>query len=110
MRIWLIATSLFAITGCESIEELEIFSTAVERQPLNISNPEPLSLLPMEFLVVTDENFEEKMSKVEQETGSRSMIALSTKQYENLSLNWKSMVNYLKQMLEIHDQYRNYYE
>ena len=52
-RISLILLLLFTVSSCSSIKKLEIFSTEIERQPLNLEEPILPKLEPVSYTHLT---------------------------------------------------------
>lgn len=59
------------LSGCSGLAVKEISNYKIEkkREPLNLPNPEPLSLVDVEWIVVTKDNVDEVMEKVKAEGG-----------------------------------------
>ena len=59
------------LNGCAGLAVKEISNYKIEkkREPLNLPNPEPLSLVDVEWIVVTKDNVDEDMEKVKAEGG-----------------------------------------
>jgi len=55
----------------------------------------------MQFYVVTEDNYEEFSSKFIKKNGELVYIAISIKDYENLSLNMAELFRYIKQQKEV---------
>ena len=65
-------------------------------------HPKPVNLNDVKIYVVSpSENFEEFMSEFEKKNGTDSYIAISVKDYENLSKNFAELRRYIKQQKEI---------
>ena len=98
------------LAGCSGIKKLEIFSTAVERQPLDLALPTPLQLEQIRWIIITSSNAEEVFKKLEAEGIDPVLYGLTDKDYELIAKNFANIRNKLKESNEILDRYRKYYE
>lgn len=55
----------------------------------------------IEWYVITQENLEEVIKKIESENGQLAVMALSVRGYENLSLNIADLRRYILQQKEL---------
>ena len=97
-------------SGCSSIKKLDIFTTEVERQPLNLESPEPVKLDKIEWIVVSSENAEEMFARLKKEGYDPVVFGLSDEEYEDLAMNFAQIRAYIIKQNEILKQYRQYYE
>ena len=84
--------------------------TIAERMPM-YHPPLPLEveLLDVDWTVLTPELMEEYLQRIEAGEAPRSAYyALTTKEYENLSMNMAELKRYLKDTLHIIEFYREY--
>jgi hypothetical protein len=98
------------LAGCGSVKKLEIFSTAVERQPLDLARPTPLQLEQIRWIIITSNNAEEVFKKLEAEGIDPVLYGLTDKDYELIAKNFANIRNKLKESNEILDKYKEYYE
>ena len=98
------------LAGCSGIKKLEIFSTAVERQPLDLALPTPLQLEQIRWIIITSNNAEEVFKKLEAEGIDPVLYGLTDKDYELIAKNFANIRNKLKQSNDILDRYKKYYE
>jgi hypothetical protein len=98
------------LAGCGSVKKLEIFSTAVERQPLDLARPTPLQLEQIRWIIITSDNAEEVFKKLEAEGIDPVLFGLTDKDYELIAKNFANIRNKLKESNEILDKYKKYYE
>ena len=94
MRI-LIITILFLpfLAGCANTS---VLVAETERVSLNVSNPSPLRLRPMEWSVILQDG--------------KPLYALDTEGFENLALNAEDTQNRLKLYDTIIKKYKEFYE
>ena len=74
------------LSGCSSVKKLDIFTTEVERQPLNLNTPTPPQLEKIKWIIITSDNAEEVMAKLE-EQGIDLLFGLTIK----ISINRKKL-------------------
>ena len=98
------------ISGCSSIKALEIFTTEVERQPLNLKSPEVVKMDEIEWIVISSENSEEMFAKMKEKGYDPVIFGLSDEEYEDLAVNFAQIRAYITKQNEILKQYRQYYE
>ena len=111
----IILTASFAalMTSCSIIpsqtKPVEVVTIA-ERMPM-YHPPLPLEvqLVDVDWTVLTPELMEEYLQRIEAGEAPRSAYyALTTKEYENLSMNMAELKRYLKDTLHIIEFYREY--
>ena len=111
----IILTASFAalMTSCSMIpsqtKPVEVVTIA-ERMPM-YHPPLPLDvqLVDVDWTVLTPELMEEYLQRIEAGEAPRSAYyALTTKEYENLSMNMAELKRYLKDTLHIIEFYREY--
>ena len=84
---------MLVLTGC--VVPMET------RAPLDLPDPEPLSLRPVKWVVVP---VEEKEGEV------RVLFGLNEGGYKNLSLNMEDIISYMVLQDQMLKEYRKYYE
>ena len=102
LTIWSLVL-LLALSGCSLIpKQVEVQTKFVEKQIPIQGHPKGLSLFPIQFYAVTEENFDEFKEKFEKENGGRMVyFALCVPDYENLSLNMGELKRYIEQQKTI---------
>ena len=105
-----IRDSLFTVSSCSSIKKLEIFSTEVERQPLNLEEPILPKLEPLKWIVITSKNAEEVFKKLEEEGIDPVLFGLTDNDYQLIAKNFAQIRHNLKKKSEIIKSYKEYYE
>ena len=66
-----------------------------------VARPKGVQLNDVKIYVVNAENYEEFVKKFTDKNGEPAYIAISVKDYENLSLNFAELRRYLEQQKEI---------
>jgi len=98
------------LTSCSTVQELDIFTTEVERAPLNLANPATPKMDELKFIIVHSENAEEVFAKMKEQGKDPVVFGLSDDDYETLSKNFAQIRAYIIQQQLIIQQYRDYYE
>ena len=105
MTLSLSLITLFLLSSCSSIrpeKEIVTVTEFVQTKIPIVVHPKPVNLNDVKIYVVSpSENFEEFMSEFEKKNGTDSYIAISVKDYENLSKNFAELRRYIKQQKEI---------
>ncbi len=102
LTIWSLVL-LLVLSGCSLIpQQVEVQTKFVEKQIPIQGHPKGLSLFPIQFYAVTEENFEEFKERFGKENGGNMVyFALSVPDYENLSLNMGELKRYIEQQKTI---------
>lgn len=100
----------FLISGCSTVKELQVFSTEVKREPLNLQNPATPEMEELKFIIIHSENAEEVFAKMAEQGKDPVLFGLSDDDYETLSKNFAQIRAYMIQQQLIIDKYRDYYE
>ena len=100
----LLATLL--ISGCSSFykpeKEIVVQTKLIERQIPTVSHPKQVRMNDVKIYVVSpDENFDEFKKEFEANNCADSYIAISVKDYENLSKNFAELRRYIEQQKQI---------
>jgi len=111
-NVLLFGLALLFLNSCAglAVKELQSYKIEKKREPLNLPNPEPLSLVDVEWIVVTKDNVDEVMEKVKAEGGDYALFAVTDEGYKKLSLNFADIRNKLYEQNQIILSYKEYYE
>ena len=103
LSLLLIATLL--LSSCSSIRpepEIVTVTEIIERTIPTVAHPKPVRMNDVKVYVVSPtENFEQFMVEFKKKNGTDSYIAISVKDYENLSKNFAELSRYIKQQKKI---------
>ena len=66
-----------------------------------VAHPKQVQLNDVKIYVVSKENYEEFVKEFEAKNGADAYIAISVKDYENLSLNFAELRRYIEQQKQI---------
>lgn len=97
------------LSSCATpVQRIDIVSTPVEKPTLTLPKADELRSLPVEWVVLTPENFNEQVEKL----NGRPVVffALTDEGYSNLGLNISSIRAYIQQQQTIILAYQNYYD
>src|SRR5210317_1827939 len=72
-----------------------------------VTHPKQVQLNDVKIYVVSKENYDEFVKEFESKNGSDAYIAISVKDYENLSLNFAELRRYIEQQKQIIVYYEN---
>ena len=98
------------LTSCSTVKELQVFSTEVKREPLNLQNPATPEMEELKFIIIHSENAEQVFAKMQEQGKDPVLFGLSDDDYETLSKNFAQIRAYMIQQQLIIDKYREYYE
>ena len=108
----LIISSLFVLGGCSILPKAQpIDVRTIAEIPPMYHPPLPLEIqgVPVKWRVLTPEIMEEYLALgKEGKAPAMPYYALTTQQYENLSVNMAEITRYTKNILSIVEYYRNY--
>jgi len=97
------------LMGCGMMPEpkvLTVTKTVKTQVPIQ-ARPKQVQLNDVKIWVVSKVNFDEFVKEYEKKNGGDSYIALSVKDYENLSLNFAELRRYIEQQKQIIIYYEN---
>ena len=109
INIIILAFVLLGFTGC-SQKEIVIQREEVKKIPLNLSDPHPLKLNDVSYVVITDKNSKDVFDQMIKESKEPVLFGIESKDYENLSLNLSYIRKYIIEQQQIIKSYRDYYE
>jgi len=72
-----------------------------------VAHPKQVQLNDVKIYVVSKENYDEFVKEFESKNGGDAYIAISVKDYENLSLNFAELRRYIEQQKQIIVYYEN---
>ena len=109
----IILSLVLVASGCsmmgQKVKPVEV-KTIAERPPMyHPSLPYPMSLSKVDWEIMTPELMGEYLQNLEKgEAPRRAFYSLSSKEYENLSMDMAEITRYLKDVLSIIKYYRDY--
>jgi hypothetical protein len=106
----LLILTTFLISGCSTVQKLDVFSTEVERVPLKLESPVTPEMEEIKWVIITSENAEQVFAKLQEQGSDPVLFGLTDDGYETLSKNFAQIRAYMIQQSTVLDQYREYYE
>ena len=98
----LLVISTLTISGCSLIpKQVEVQTKFIERKIPIQDQPKGLTLYPVTFYAVTEDNYKEFEEKFKDKNENLVFFALSVPDYENMSLNLAEMKRYIDQQKTI---------
>ena len=77
-----------ALSGCATLKkELVVRTKPVEKPRLDVSLPQPVKMQPMQWVVITDKNYNDVIETVKDSNGLVFLVALDESSYKNLAIN-----------------------
>ena len=102
---------LVLLSGCSSTpQRIEVSAKPVEKPELVLPNADSLRMKDVEWILITPENFEEKVAEIQATGRPVVFFALTDEGYENISMNFSSIRAYIQQQQAIIVAYENYYK
>ena len=102
--------SLTLISGCSSVKDLQIFTKEIERTPLNLDAPKPLTMDKLNWIIITEENYKEVFDKLKKHNKSVVLFGLTDDGYETLAVNFAQVRKYIILNQNVLKKYKDYYE
>ena len=103
--------ALLVISGCTSMpQKIEVSAKPVDKPELVLPNPEGIRMKHVEWVLITVDNFEEKVAELQATGRPVVFFALTDEGYENISMNFSSIRAYIQQQQAIIAAYENYYK
>lgn len=102
----ILLTSL-ALTGCSLLPwsqpepQIKVVTNTVKTTVPTVAWPKQVQLNDVKIYVVSKSNYEEFVKEFEKKNGGDAYIAISIKDYENLSLNFAELRRYIEQQKQI---------
>ena len=101
---------LTSLTSCSRVQKIETVKTEVKRAPLNLDRPEPIAMDELNWIIINSENAEEVFAKLKEKGTDPVLFGLTDDEYEDLSMNFAQIRNYIIQQGFVIDKYKEYYE
>lgn len=103
---------IISLAGCSNLplpKSIEVSTKPIEKPTLTLPPVDELSLRPIEWIVVTEKNYEEVKKTLESQGKPLALYSLTGKGYENLGLNFSDIRALVQQQQAIILAYENYY-
>ena len=102
--------TIFLISGCATTNPLEVFTTEVERMPLNLELPPVETLEQVNVMIVTSKNQEEVFAKMKEANIDPVIFGYTDEDWELVTKNNVRMRNQIIKLRAIIEAYKQYYE
>jgi len=100
----ILSLSLLLLQGCSLLtpepQIVTVTNTVKTTVPI-VAHPKGVQLNDVKIYVVSKENYDEFIKDFEAKNGGDAYIAISVKDYENLSLNFAELRRYIEQQKQI---------
>lgn len=90
-------------------QRIEVSAAPVDKPELVLPDVDQLRMKDVEWMLITPENFEEKVAEIEETGRPVVFFALTDEGYENISMNFSSIRALIQQKNSIIAAYENYY-
>jgi len=98
------------LSGCSLFKtKLEVSNVPIEKPVLDISLPQPVKMNPIQWIVVTDKNYNEVINSSKNSNGLVFLVALDENNYKNLALNNSNVLRYIREQKSVIAAYKKYY-
>ena len=98
---------LASLAGCASEDRISITTRPIEIEVARTADPVAVQMLPVNFRVITRETVDSFLAEITRAQGqSPVFVAITFKDYENLSLNLADLRRYIEQQQSIIVYYR----
>ena len=107
----LVLVALLTLSGCGSMpQKIEVSAKPIEKPELVLPDADGLRMKEVKWVLLTPENFEEKLKDFEKSGRPIVFFALTDEGYENISMNFSAIRAYIQQQQAIIAAYENYYK
>lgn len=105
MTLSLLLATTLVLSSCSTFRpepEIVVQTKIVEKTIPTVQHPKPVQMNKVKIYVVSpEENYEEFLTEYSAKNGADSYIAISVKDYENLSKNFAELRRYIEQQKQI---------
>ena len=91
-------------------QRIEVSAKPVNKPELVLPDADALRMKEVKWVLITPDNFEEKVAEIQKSGRPVVFFALTDAGYENLSMNFSSIRAYIQQQQAIIAAYENYYK
>ena len=103
-KTWSLLLAIPLLASCSLLTpepQIKIVTNTVKTTVPIVPHPKGVNLNRVKIYVVNEDNFEEFKEEFYAKNGETAWIAISVKDYENLSLNFAELRRYIEQQKEI---------
>lgn len=117
LTISLLLVSSLGLSGCsifnwgkKEVLPVQVTTVPNEKTPLALAAPQPLRLAPVEWIVITPQNWEEVFKQMQAKEQNLVLFGLTSDGYQALSLTISDLRNLINTQRIIIQKYKDYYE
>lgn len=107
-----------SLSGCgvfgnmfrDDVKPIETVTKPVEKTPLALNLPDPITTKPIQWIIITKENASEQLDKLEASGVDPVIFGMSDDGYKQLSLTIAELRNIISTQRNIIIRYKEYYE
>jgi len=106
----LILLLTLTLSGCSwFVKEVETSYTPVEKPTLTLPDADEVRMREIKWFIITEDNYEEVFAELKESGNVVVLLGLTSKGYENLSLNLSDIRTFVQQQQAIIKAYKGYY-
>ena len=101
-------TILMMVSSCSllSTRPIEVTAKPMQRQIVQPIMPREIDLTTPQWIVVTPDNWEDQLARIEEQEGELVFLAMTVPDYEVMSLNMKELQRYITELKDVVVYYR----
>lgn len=101
-------TILMMVSSCSLLptRTIEVSAKPMERQIVQPIMPREIELTNPSWIVVTPDNWEDQLAKIEEQEGELVFLAMTVPDYEVMALNMKELQRYITELKDVVVYYR----
>jgi hypothetical protein len=96
------------VSSCSllSTRAIEVTAKPMERQIVQPVMPREISLTTPAWIIVTPDNWEAQLARIEEQEGELVFLAMTVPDYEVMSMNMKELQRYITELKDVVVYYR----
>ena len=101
-------TILMMVSSCSllSTRAIEVTAKPMERKIIQPIMPREISLTTPAWIIVTPDNWEAQLARIEEQEGELVFLAMTVPDYEVMSMNMKELQRYITELKDVVVYYR----
>ena len=101
-------TILMMVSSCSLLgtRPIEVTAKPMERKIIQPIMPREIELTTPSWIVVTPDNWEDQLARIEEQEGELVFLAMTVPDYEVMSLNIKELQRYITELKDVVVYYR----
>jgi len=101
---------MFSWGKSDKVEPIKVINVPQEKTPLALENPQPLRLKPIDWIVITPQNWEEVFKQMQSKEQNLVLFGLTSDGYQSLAVTIAELRNLINTQRIIIEKYKEYYE